>query len=339
MSVEITLYPERATKDDLCRLVRARGYTKCTHLWDWPAGSSNFHWFEETDFKSIDGVEATVFPPREGKPDYAAGCDWALHTRTRASSSTYDRAEQNELIREARRRYGGSFYNDWHGKNRYTPVPVETKTPAGRGIFLVYEFVTRQVKMVELALPQPWAVTPDGQPAPDFMSAFDPSRVLNNALVPFAVAAIEHFFGQAFRILVQYDVDAQRHLLEQSRKVELPQVVAVSNGELAVEDIVADWYSFQNLSAIHNAFSEWLGIDFWSLLRARRRLGRRVAFLDEHMQRLIDCRHGLVHRFEFDYDIDRDGMKTLLQTVVAVIDAFVDFLETERGIQVRDDSP
>ena len=337
MSVEVTLYPAQATKDDLCRLLRSRGYTKCGHLWSWPAGSRNFHWFDEVDFKSIDGVEATVYPPDEDEPDCATGCAWALHTRTRSSASTFDRTEQNELIREARRRFGGSFYNDWHGKNRYTPIPAEVKTPAGRGLHLVHEHVTRQVKFVELALPEPWGVGPDGRPAPDFMAPYDPSRVLNNALLPFAVAAIEHFFGQAFRILVQYDSEAQKRLVDQSRKVEFRQVMAVSKGQASIEDVVAGWYSFQNLSSIHSAFREWLDIDFWAILRARRRLGKRIAFLDDHLQRLIGHRHGLVHRFEFDYDIDREEMATLLQTVVALIDEFVDYLENVRGIKVRDD--
>lgn len=325
----MTLYPAQASKNDLCRLLRSRSYEKCRHFGQWPEGSRHFYWFEEVDFKSIVGVEATVYPPTDDEPE-ASGCPWALHTRTQAGASSYDRREQNELIRGARRRFGGSFYNDWHGKNRYTPVPSEAKTPAGRGVYLVYNYVTWQVARVEVALPP--SMPPELSPA-----QYDPSRTLNNALLPFAVAAIEHFFGQAFRILMRYDEDAQTRLAEQSRKVELREVLAVAKGHKTVEDLVADCFSFQNLSSIHSAFREWLEIDFWSILRSRRRLGKRVAFLDDHLQRLIEHRHGLVHRFEFDHDIGHEEMVALLRTVIAIIDEFVDYLENVRGIKVRDD--
>lgn len=336
MSIEITLYPDRVTRESLRSLLRSRGYTTCKHLWTWPKRSAHFEWFEGADFKSIDGVEATVYPPAQGESPLSAGCAWALHTRTRASASTFDRREQNDLIRAARQQFGGSFYNDWHGKNRYTPIPEEPKTAAGRGIFLSYEYVTRQVKMVEMTLPEPWGGTPDGRPLPEPYAQYEPTRVLLNALVPFAVAALEHFFGQTFRILVRYDLQAQDRLCTQTRKVEVQQLLAVSQGLQTVEDVVASWYSFQNLSSIHAAFSDWLGIDFWGILRARRRLGRRVAFLDEHLQRLIDYRHGVVHRFELDSETDRETLTGLLETVPAIIDVFVDHLEGVRGVKVRD---
>ena len=37
----------------------------------------------------------------------------------------------------------------------------------------------------------------------------DPTRVLYNALVPFVLAALEHFFSQAFRILLRYNDKAR----------------------------------------------------------------------------------------------------------------------------------
>ena len=40
---------------------------------------------------------------------------------------------------------------------------------------------------------------------------------------------------------------------------------------------MADWYSFQNIASIHTAFSDWFGIEFWKLLRRRRKIGKRIA--------------------------------------------------------------
>lgn len=335
MSIEIILHPQEATKTDLRQLLLTRGYAKCGHLWQWPKGSANYQWYEYSDFKSFDGVEATIYPPAE-EDRHEGDCGWALHTRSRASASTFDRVEQNALIREARRRFGGSFYNDWYGKNRYIQVPPEERCAAGRGIFLLYEFVTQQVRAVEFTLPNLDSRAFDGRPLPEPLAQHDPARVLYNALVPFAVAALEHFFGEAFRILLHYERGAHARLVDHPHKVEMRQLMSVSEGQQTVEEVVASWYSFQNLNGIHKAFDDWLDIDVWGILRARRRLGRRVAFLDEHLQWLIQRRHGVVHHFELDPEIDREALAGLLGTVLAIVDTFVDHLEGPRGIKIRD---
>jgi hypothetical protein len=88
------------------------------------------------------------------------------------------------------------------------------------------------------------------------LARLDPTRVLYNARVPFALASLEHFFSRCFKILLRYDAKAQKKLISQSRKVELEDAIAIRDGARTLEDIVADWYSFQSVSAIHKAFSE-----------------------------------------------------------------------------------
>jgi hypothetical protein len=90
----------------------------------------NLHWFESIDFTSFDGVEATVFPPTDKQQVENGPCDWALHTRTRSSASSGDRHQQNETIRLARKQFGGKFYNDWHGRNRYPGLAKSRTIPA-----------------------------------------------------------------------------------------------------------------------------------------------------------------------------------------------------------------
>jgi hypothetical protein len=169
------------------------------------------------------------------------------------------------------------------------------------------------------------------------LARYDPVRVLYNALVPFAVAALEHFFGQAFRILLHYDEQAQKHLREQAKKVEIQDVIAISEGRKTIEQVVADWYSFQNLASIHNAFKEWLGIDFWGLLRQRKKVGKHLPFLEQHLSHVIEFRHGVVHRLELDYDLDYDQIVEILDVAVVVIETFIDHLEQERGLKIRDE--
>ena len=136
MSVETWLAPERAPKEQLCALLRARGYERFEHhFFLWPEGTASYYWRDDTDYRSASGVEADVYwQADEGSQPGDGKGRWALHTRTRASASSFDLMEQNELVREARRAFGGSFYNDAYGRNRYTPVARDVTPPAVRGV-------------------------------------------------------------------------------------------------------------------------------------------------------------------------------------------------------------
>lgn len=336
MSVELVLYPRSATRATLRRHLLGHGFKPCGHLWSWPSGSLHFAWFDEDAFKSIVGVEATVFPaPPEERARYGGG-DWALHTRTRAGASSFDREKQNEVIRSARREFGGTFTNDWHGTNRYTPVEPDLSAPAERGIAAAYNLVRSRIEAVSGTLPNPLVDFPPGDQFIDLARFGDPARVLYNALLPFAVAAVEHFFGRCFTILLHYDPAAQKKLLAETRRVEIAALVAVAEGERAVEDIVAGWYSFQSIDGINKAFGDWFGIGIWGLLRSRKRIGKQVRFLSEHLENLIQSRHGLVHRFEYDPDLSREEIERVLETVIVVMNVFVDHLERCRGMRIRD---
>jgi hypothetical protein len=165
----------------------------------------------------------------------------------------------------------------------------------------------------------------------------DPTRVLYNALVPFVLAALEHFFSQAFRIFLRYDDKARQRLLtHNARKVEFSDALALAANTKSIEDVVADWYSFQNIDSIHKAFNEWFGIDIWKLLRQRRKVGKRIDWLEQRFKNLIDFRHGIVHRFEVDVDLDRADIEELLDLSILLIETFVDHAEASLGENVRD---
>ena len=337
MSIEIVFHPKSASKPEIKQHLLSLGFRSCQHLWDWPKESLHFHWFEERENLSFDGVEATIFPRSVEEKLREPGSDWGLHTRTRASASTGDLKQQNLLIKTARRKFGGNFLNDWHGRNRYIPIERDRRDAVARGIYLCYENATGRLSAVRYALPKPiesfqklMGTKLEG------MAQADPTRVLYNALVPFAVAALEHFFSQSFKILLRFERGAQERLLQQSKKIDMTDVLAIRNGKKNIEDVVADWYSFQSISAIHAAFHEWFGIDFRGIIRRRKRIGTRLPFLERRLTELIEFRHGLVHRFEINMELQKEQIEEILDLVRALIDVFVEELEKRRGTPIRD---
>jgi hypothetical protein len=335
VSIEITLYPRTASREELTGLLRELGYSTCNHLWDWPEGSRHFCWYRADDFVSFDGVEATVYPRSETTP-LPAG-EWLLHTRTRISASTGDREQQNQTIRTARQRFGRWFDNDAEGRNRYIRIAPDGRDAVSRGLFLSYNRVSEQLSALRLSLPNPNAQL-EGllgtKLAP--LATVDPTRVLYNALFPFAVAAIEHFFSQCFKIMLRYDTNAQEKLAKQNKKVEMEDVYAIRDGTRTIEDVVAEWYSFQSVASIHTAYSDWFGIDFRGLLRRRKKVGRKLPVLENRLQQMIEFRHGIVHRFSLDFGLRKPDIEDTLETVQVLIDLFVDEVERRRGVPIRD---
>lgn len=337
MSIEIRFHPKNASRDDLRLLLDGLGFKPTSHLWDWPKGSINLHWFEERDFQSFDGVEATIYPPSNDEQNDLGQCAWALHTRTRASASPADKVQQNNVIRLARARFGGNFHNDWYGRNRYTRVQPDARDAAARGIYLAYEYVTDSIRSVRFALPAPnEGLERLVGTELEALATTDPTRVLYNALVPFAVAALEHFFSRCFEILLRYDSKAQARLKQQTKKVDVSDVLAIQSGAKTIESIIADWYSFQNIASIHSAFSDWFGIDFWKLLRRRKKVGKKLPLLESRLDQLIQARHRVVHRLSLDVELSKAQIEEILDLVVAIVDTLVDHLEDSRGKAIRE---
>lgn len=337
MSIEITLHPRESSRESLRKFLIGQGFKKTKHLWDWPKGSAHFFWFDEVDFRSYDGVEATVFPSKDSLPNGQEKLSWALHTRTRSSASPADRTQQNHVIRTARKQFGGTFENDWYGKNRYTPVQPDLRDAPSRGIYLAYEEISESISKVRLSIPDPFASLEKFVGTEmEALSTADPTRVLYNALVPFALAAVENFFQRCFVILLQYDDNARKKLETISRKVEISDVIQVQAGTKQIEEIVANWYSFQNINSIHKALDEWFGIDFWKLLRQRKAVGRKRPRIDDAMHRLIADRHDVIHRFKLNHELRKEGIEEILDFAMVAIDAFIDYLESDRGKTIRD---
>jgi hypothetical protein len=172
------------------------------------------------------------------------------------------------------------------------------------------------------------------------LAEVDPTRVLYNALIPFAVASLESFFSQCFKILLRCDPAARKALAnntrKDTRKVELSDVVAIKNGSKSLEDVVASWYSFQNIDSIQKAFTEWFGIDVRKTIRKRKKIGNNIRFLDDALTDIINFRHGIIHRFDINRGLTKEMTTSIFDTTSAIIEAFVDELERVRGKPIRD---
>lgn len=347
MSIEIWQFPKSATKKQLTESLLELSYVRGENLfWPGPPGTLSFFWEEPEDFKSTSGVDASVFPlDDEGRKAWNTNNDCALRTRTSVWATPFDKEFQNHTVRQIRKAFGGTFYNDHFGHNRYIVIERSESTPASRRIYAVLTRLKEELDSLEDALPQEMVkalMTPRGEITEEtdqngllqFTKQLDPSRIVYNALVPFLVAIIEHYFRECFEILLKYDPSARKKLEGQNRKLSFVEAVAIAQGDLTIERIASGWYSFQNINSIQKAFKDVFGIDVWKVLRSRKKVRDKLPIMFKSLDNLIGARHGVVHHFVIDRDLDRDGFLDLLHFVKALLDLVSEEIERKLGVEL-----
>ncbi|MBL0699985.1 MAG: hypothetical protein JJV92_03785, partial [Desulfosarcina sp.] len=169
MGRDVTLYPKKAKRDDLRKYLEGLGFVKCGHFWDWPKGTLNYSWFNYEDFKSIDGVSADIYPV-SGDELGITGNEWALHVRKLYSASWYDVKMFNEVLRGARKVFGGTIKGDY-GTNRYAPLWDDESTPISRAISSTDGHANQEISAVKFALPESSIKQPEpsGEKIDDFL--------------------------------------------------------------------------------------------------------------------------------------------------------------------------
>ena len=340
MGRDVTLYPEKATKKDLRQYLESLGFVKCNHFWDWPEGTLNYSWFDDKDYKSITGVSADIYPVDDNEKNFTEN-QWALHVRNTYSASWYDVKMLNDVLRGSRRLFGGTIRGDY-GTNRYAPLWDDDSTPISRGISSINNHVKQEISSLKFALPDQTFKSPEltGGKADDFINytnSLDPSRVIYNGLVPFAVSMFEYFFAQTFKILIKYDPSSLEKRINHKQKIEFETLLELQDKELTIESVIARNYTFQNLNQLNKAYKDWLNIDVRKILYKRKKIGNEIKFLENRIAEIIQYRHGIVHQFAIDRSLTKEGYIHILDAIETSINEFISFIEKKYSFRINED--
>jgi len=155
MSIEIWQYPKSASRDQLIETLKNLGFEIGENIFNpGPKGTVHLFWSQPLDYQSISGVDASVFPlDDKGKETWETANDWSLRTRTSVWASSFDQEHQNRTVRAIRKLFGGTFYNDHFGHNRYIVIKRIDSSPASRGIYGVLTRLEGELNGLENALP------------------------------------------------------------------------------------------------------------------------------------------------------------------------------------------
>jgi hypothetical protein len=205
----------------------------------------------------------------------------------------------------------------------------------------IYGHVKQEISAVRFALPDPSMKLPnpvDGKinNLIKFTESLDPSRVIYNGLVPFAVSMFEYFFSQAFQVLIKYDPVALEKRTTYKQKLDFETLLEVEKKEATVESVIARNYTFQNLNHLNKAYKDWLNIDVRKLLYKKKKIGNSITFLENRISDIIQYRHGIVHHFAIDRSLTKDGYIHILEAVEKSIDEFISFAEKKYKFKLEE---
>jgi hypothetical protein len=261
----------------------------------WGEASSAYSYWKDDRYRYTTGVYAEITVEKE-----TAGIK--VWTRTTIWRSKFDSDFHNWTIRQLKSRFGGYFVSD-SGRNRYLRFEGPAIEKAEGGSYAAYSKFHENLVRAQILLSARQSyegVHPSGKikQLKDLLDSNDPKVISANLIVPFFVSLVENYFRSTYVVLLKY-CDRKSRIFQSARLVS-SDLLAISAGELLVEDAVArrrsiltnnEWRgtggrSCGRAGAGGSAFrclGNSLSTQFGNSLRLARKLGLRFAI----------CWHGI----------------------------------------------
>ena len=343
MSVEITLYTKTATKTALIKFLKVANFQKTRHFLDGMNTPDRLHymWFGFDNYESSSGVEATVHAVSlKDKQKYKCS-DWILHTRTRSSGSYEDKQMQNDIIRRARQQFGGTFYNDWYGTNKYINLSDYNKfSPLEKGISIIASNSLEKLSQINYCLVSyknemsENIASVNSESIRRLLITKDPSIMLYNSLMPFLVSVLEYFFSQCFANFIKYDETAKSLLIEEKLKIGIADVIDIFQKKNSIEQIITQSYNFQNIESINKAYKKYISIDVLSVLSKKKKVNSKVFRILTSIQEILEARHRFVHELDIDYTLTKQQYFDYVATIENAIELSLESFR-EKGLKIE----
>ena len=296
MGRDLCLHTESTNKKSLSDHIKSYGKINTTsHLWNWPKGSEHLLWFDQEDFKSITGVEITIFPEIIGKRKF-----WSLHVRNAYSASWHDVSMMNKILTDSKKKFGGTIDGDY-GKNKVAPLWEDDTSPMSRGIDYITRKTCSSIQMLGVSLPQPWnnfqtANKPESsdEKIEAFLAYTDPTRQIYIGLIPMLVAIFEFYFKETFRVLASYDegiLARTTQTLSDNKNLDTPEIISSFINNV----------KFQNFKNVRKIYKRHAKLDIKSIIEESTSIENYIK-----LKELIELRHGIVHRLESDWVFTRE---------------------------------
>lgn len=264
----------------------------------------------DDEYKHFSGVR--VWLEREDE-------ELVYHVRTQAFASEYDIHEQNNTIRMLKKYCSAYFHGD-EGKNRYFEEGKLTKG-AESGCYFAIQKLDNSFSLLCHALNK----YPQDEEGEKLMKEWSNSPTPNifnaNVYSSFLCSLIEEYFRATYISLLK-DSERKEKVLK-SIKISSYDLDEISKGTKTVEEACASTLSFQNIAKIVYNFKELDNkLDLGTPLKRPYR--RRKMTFYQQIDNILERRHGMIHRMEFDLDYSSENLeKDIMDIKTALIRVYV----------------
>ena len=294
-----------------------------------------YFWFEEKDLASVRGCWLYWYKCEAGE-EAPRGTKTIFVATTYAGRSYEDLDMQNHVIRQLKKKFGGSVYDPQEGRYGYLQNDIPKLTYPEKRCGFVY-LNTRQLIWRIAALPQDVPI--EAEKITRFLEEHGlpwfPSEIIqNNVLLPFLVSSLESFLRDFFVAFVDSHPDLLERIYERRGKLEYAALRDLLEGKVSLAEHEANNYSFQNLESANVAFQRYIGVNLFSVWEKRKKFNGKFYIVREVLQELLSLRHRIIHKAYIEPNLGRNETMRYIRFVEYAVDLLSQHLEKEKNFKI-----
>lgn len=304
------ILPSKTKKSDIVEFIKLLGYSGKNDL---------FHFFKDDNFKHYEYILLGIDIPESGE-------SVNVSTRTSIWCSEHDLDYQNFTARQIRKRFGGYFISDI-GRNRYFPISEQKTSGAENGVYLAYAGIHNKFACAFMFVDRIEISEPD-KLLGIISHSETPFTLSTNIILTYISSIIENYFRNTYIALLTYS--SKIDSIVKKTKIYDDYLVEVCSGSKSIFEAIAFSKSFQNMGKVCDNFKEIdAKLNIHTALSKPYR--KRNESLFDTINRVLEQRHSMIHRLDFDIEYDKEKAKKDIESVktalTCVYEYIVDFYQ------------
>ncbi len=294
-----------------------------------------YFWFEEKNLASVRGCWVYWYKCEAGE-EAPRGTRTIFVVTTYAGRSHEDLDMQNRVIRQLKKKFGGSVYDPQEGRYSYLQNDIPKLTYPEKRCGFAY---LNTLQLIWRISDIPQDVFIKTEKSDRFLEEHGllslPSEIIqNNVLLPFLVSVLESFLRDFFIAFVDGHPDLLEHIYERQGKLEYAMLRDLLKGKASLAEYEANNYSFQNLESANVAFQRYIGVNLFSVWKKRKKFDGKFYVVREVLQELLSLRHRIIHKAYIKPSLGKKETMRYIKFVEHALDLLAQHLEKEKNFRI-----
>ena len=291
---------------------------------------NEYFWYHEQNYESTRGAWLYLSEPSEDDPK---DTKLVFSVNSKAGRSWEDLNAFNNVIRELRKKFGGSIWNPQTGKQSYEENDIIKLSSLEKACGFCYGYFQDNISRARFAVDK---LNPELQSLKELtgiMHTMDSGLIRNNLILVFLIGSLETFLKDFFINYINCSPEIQEKIFEK-RKIEGIDVKRLILKEITIAEYEAEQFTFQNLQSANKAYKEYLGIDLFKILGQRKKIGNKYYILFNFIEEALKLRHKIVHATFLEENLDENKVLSYIKGIELIGKVFVNDLLVRKKLRI-----